>query len=131
MSHERARQLLRAARAINRERSRMEQAMGYTAPEDGPADVLLRTVMVAFWVALVEEDWEMVSEGYLSLAGVLSIHSRPPRRCGHANQIFTGDPRPLADAPFAVMGGARPARPAAGDSDAGDAPAAWLAEPAR
>jgi hypothetical protein len=67
MSQDRARQLLRAARVANRDRSRMEQAMGYATPEDGPADMLLRTCMCAFWCALVTEDWETVAEGYALL----------------------------------------------------------------
>jgi hypothetical protein len=78
MSQERARQLLRAARAINRERSRMEQALGYAAPEDGPADVALRTILVAFWAALVEEDWEMVAEAYAMLGDLHQMVAGAP-----------------------------------------------------
>jgi hypothetical protein len=78
MSQERARHLLRAARAINRERSRMEQAMGYAAPEDGPTDMTLRTIMVAFWAALVEEDWETVAQGYAMLGDLHQLVAGVP-----------------------------------------------------
>lgn len=67
MSQERARRLIREAYLTNEVRGAQDHRMGFAAPEDGPADMTVRTIMEAVYAGLVTEDWAIIAEGYVML----------------------------------------------------------------
>ena len=58
------RERLDKARRTNDKRDRTDRRNGFSAPNDGPADMALRTAMCAIECGLQMEDLDCVAEGY-------------------------------------------------------------------
>ena len=92
MNRERALRLVRKARETNRKNSVIDRRHGFGVPEDGPQDVLVRTIMAAIWCGLTTEDWNAVAEGYCLLSDLHMLMTG----VGYAPEELTA---PRAEAP--------------------------------